>query len=459
MTTPAIPDRGDSPHILVADDDADLLRLLGLRLESAGYRVSRAASAEEALSFLAAERFGLLITDLRMDGMDGLALLRQVKRDSPTLPVIVLTAHGTIPDAVEATRQGAFGFVTKPFEPKELLEQVARGLGLEGEGGPKSVHAGKDAWRRSVITRSPLMQDLMDQVRLVAESDVSVLVHGESGTGKEVIAQAIHDASPRVDQAFLAVNCGAIPEDLLESELFGHRRGAFTGAVRDHKGLFQSADGGTLLLDEIGDMPLPLQVKLLRVLEQNEVKPVGASAPIAVDVRILSATHQDLEAAIHAGRFREDLFYRLNVVSLTIPPLRERREDVPLLVDHFLKLISRRTGRPMGVYAPEGMEYLVHAPWPGNVRQLYNVVEQTVALSAGEVIPLPLVERAVGAAIDEIPSFAEAREGFEREYLVRLLKINNGNVANAARMAKRNRTEFYRLLQRHNLTASMFKRD
>jgi len=458
LTTPTTPDTDASPHILVADDDADLLRLLGLRLESAGYRVSRAASAEEALSFLAAERFGLLITDLRMDGMDGLALLRQVKRDSPTLPVIVLTAHGTIPDAVEATRRGAFGFVTKPFEPKELLEQVARALGLEGEGGPRQVHAGKDAWRRSVITRSPLMQDLMDQVRLVAESDVSVLVHGESGTGKEVIAQAIHDASPRVDEAFLAVNCGAIPEDLLESELFGHRRGAFTGAVRDHKGLFQSADGGTLLLDEIGDMPLPLQVKLLRVLEQNEVKPVGASAPIAVDVRILSATHQDLEAAIHAGSFREDLFYRLNVVSLTIPPLRERREDVPLLVDHFLKRVSQRTGRPLGVFAPEGMEYLVHAPWPGNVRQLYNVVEQTVALSAGEVIPLPLVERAVGAAIDEIPSFAEAREGFERDYLVRLLKISNGNVANAARMAKRNRTEFYRLLQRHNLTASMFKR-
>ena len=456
--TAAIPDPPQGPHILVADDDADLLRLLGLRLESAGYRVSRAASAEQALSFLAVDRFGLLITDLRMGGMDGLALLRQVKRSSPTLPVILLTAHGTIPDAVEATRQGAFGFVTKPFEPKDLLEQVARALGLEGEGGPGQTHADNDAWRRHVVTHSPLMHELLDQVRLVAESGVSVLVHGESGTGKEVIAQAIHDASGRVDEVFLAVNCGAIPEDLLESELFGHRKGAFTGAHREHKGLFQSAHGGTLLLDEIGDMPLPLQVKLLRVLEQGEVKPVGASGPVAVDVRIISATHQDLEAAIKRGTFREDLFYRLNVVSLTVPPLRERREDVPLLTDHFLKRVAQRSGRPPGVYAPESMEYLVHAPWPGNVRQLYNVVEQTVALSAGEVIPLPLVERAVGAAIEGIPSFAEAREGFEREYLVRLLKVSNGNVANAARMAKRNRTEFYRLLQRHSLTPSMFKR-
>jgi two-component system response regulator GlrR len=442
----------------VVDDDPDLLRLLGLRLEGNGYRVSTAISAEEALSYLSAQRFGLLITDLRMGGMDGLELLSRVKADYPILPVILLTAHGTIPDAVKATRLGAFGFVTKPFDPQDLLEQVAKALGRDGPGRHAADNADRPAWRREVITRSPIMEDLMEQTRLIAESDVSVLIHGESGTGKEVLARAIHNASHRFEKPFLGVNCGAIADELLESELFGHRRGAFTGAIRENKGLFQSADTGTLLLDEIGDMPLPLQVKLLRVLEQKEVSPVGAARPVAVDVRIVSATHQDLEVAINSGAFREDLYYRLNVVSLTIPPLRERREDIPLLAEHFLKRIAGRSAKVVKVFAPESMDYLIHAPWPGNVRQLYNVVEQTLVLTAGEVIPLALVERAVGAQRQDIPSFAEAKLGFERDYLVRLLKINNGNVAAAARMAKRNRTEFYRLLQRHDLTAAMFKR-
>lgn len=447
-------------RVLVVDDDPDLLRLLDLRLCSVGYSVGTASSAEQALAYLASERFSLLITDLRMTGMDGLGLLRAAKRLYPTLPVILLTAHGTIPDAVQATRQGAFGFVTKPFDPKELLEQVDSALALSGSGSGSGADESEPtpAWRRDLVTCSPLMEDLLDQVGMVADGTARVLVSGQSGTGKEMVARAIHQASGRRSKPFFAVNCGAIPEDLLESELFGHRKGAFTGAHTDHQGLFQAADGGTLLLDEIGDMPLTLQVKLLRVLEQNEVRPVGAVRPVAVDVRIVSATHRDLGSAIQDRTFREDLYYRLNVISLTIPPLRERREDIPLLVEHFLESIARRHGARQRVFAPEGIELLARAPWPGNVRQLYNVVEQTVAFSTGEVIPVSLVQRALGAQEDGIPPLAVAREGFERDYLIRLLKVTNGNVASAARMAQRNRTEFYRLLERHKLKSATFRK-
>ena len=379
-------------RILIVDDDPGLLRLLSLRLSSTGYSVVAAGSAAEALSHLAAERFRLLITDLCMDRMDGIELLEQVKRDFPAMPVIIITAQGTIPVAVEATRQGAFAFVTKPFNHHDFLEQIARAVKLGGAwaGTEQSPETG-GAWRERFITRSGVMEEVMGQVAMVARSSATVLIQGESGTGKELIAQTVHQLSGRAEKPFVAINCGAIPKDLLESELFGHRRGAFTGAHRDHKGLFQEADGGTLLLDEIGDMPAALQIKLLRVIQEGEVRPVGAVRSIPVDVRIVSATHQDLEAAIREGRFRADLYYRLNVVAVAIPPLRERREDVPLLAEHFLTQVAERTDSTKKVFAPAALEHLVNQPWPGNVRQLYNVVEQTAVLSTAKVIPLSLI--------------------------------------------------------------------
>jgi two-component system response regulator GlrR len=272
-----------------------------------------------------------------------------------------------------------------------------------------------------------------------------------------MMARAIHRASARAPKPFIAVNCGAIPEALLESELFGHVKGAFTDAVTSHKGLFQAADGGTLLLDEIGDMPPALQVKLLRVLQERAVRPVGSSQSHPVDVRIISATHRDLEAAMAAGQFREDLYYRLNVVTLTLPTLAERREDIPLLANHFLQKLAAKYGRRLSGFAPEALKALIGAPWPGNVRQLYNVVEQVCALATTPLVPLALVQRALRVPSVQVLTYAEAKQRFEREYLVGLLKLTDGNVADAARLADRNRTEFYRLLQKHELTPGHFQ--
>jgi two-component system response regulator GlrR len=426
-----------------------------MRLTASGYAVTAVESGEAALASLAVARPQVVVTDLRMHGMDGMALFDAIHRDSPSLPVVILTAHGTIPEAVTATRRGVFSFLTKPFEPKVLLDTVADAMRLSsppggGSGEPQS-------WRGEIITRCSGMEDLLAQARRVAVSDASVCLYGASGTGKELLARAIHRASPRSGAPFVAVNCGAIPEGLLESELFGHKKGSFTGAVSDRRGLFQAAQGGTLFLDEIGDMPLPLQVKLLRALEERKVRPVGSHETFDVDVRVIAATHRKLEERIAAGEFREDLYYRLNVVKLYIPTLAERREDIPLLANEFLARLGARYRRGPLAFSPEAMQLLVSAPWPGNVRQLLNAVEQAVALAATEVIPESLVRQALDAGDTALTPLDEARRAFERDYLVRILKITGGNVTKAARLAGRNRTEFYRLLERHSLEPSVFK--
>src|SRR5207237_9550613 len=301
------------------------------------------------------------------------------------------------------------------------------------------------------------MEDLLSQARRVAASDASVCIFGASGTGKELLARAIQRASPRAQAPFVAVNCGAIPEGLLESELFGHKKGSFTGAVADRRGLFQAAQAGTLFLDEVGDMPLPLQVKLLRALEERKVRPVGSHEQYDVDVRVISATHRKLEEKIQAGEFREDLYARLNVVKLYIPALAERREDIPLLANHFLSRLAERYRRGTLSFSPEAMQLLVSAPWPGNVRQLLNVIEQAVALAPTEVMPESLVRQALDAGDTALTALDGARKAFERDYLVRILKNTGGNVTKAALVAGRNRTEFYRLLERHSLEPGMFK--
>jgi two-component system response regulator GlrR len=444
-------------RILLVDDDEALLRLLTMRLLAAGYEITAANSGEEALAQLPLLRPHLIVTDLQMNGMDGLTLFNQVHKRNPTLPVLILTAHGTIPDAVEATRRGVFSYLTKPFNSKVLEEHIARALKITGEGAAADTDGASDVWRKEIVTRSPLMESLLTQARLIADSDTSVLIQGQSGTGKEVLARAIHKASPRATASFVALNCSAIPETLFESELFGHKKGAFTGATRDHPGMFRAAEGGTLFLDEVGDMPLGFQVKLLRALQERVIRPVGSTESMPVDVRIISATHQDLALALAENRFREDLYYRLNVVNLELPSLAERREDISLLANHFLKGFPEATKRGVTGFSSEAQEAMLHAPWPGNVRQLHNVVEQSVALSTTPLIPASLVQRALRNEFDEIPSFVEARSQFERDYLTQVLQITNGNVAQAARIAKRNRTEFYKLLHKHQLSPPQFK--
>mgnify|MGYP000330101050 CR=1 FL=1 len=441
-----------SNYLLLVDDDPDLLRLLAIRLEAAGYRVETASNGQEALARASIERPLLVISDMQMPGMDGAALFDALRVQHPLLPVIILTAHGSIPDAVAATQRGVFGYLTKPYEPKDLLDLVARALRL----GPGNEQGTTAHWRSDIVTQNNVMGDLLARAELVAAGDASVLLLGESGTGKEVLAKAIHRASPRRDAPFIAVNCGAIPENLLESELFGYVKGAFTGANRDQRGLIPEADGGTLFLDEIGDMPMPLQVKLLRVLEERQVRPVGSTRNTPVNIRVISATHRDLAEEMAAGQFRSDLYYRLNVVSLQIPALSERRDDIPLLANHFLQRLATRYSKEINGFAPDAMELLVRASWPGNARQLLNVVEQAVALSTTAMIPPGLVQQAIRET-EEIVPFDEARRRFESDYLVRLLKMTGGNVAQAAKLAQRNRTDFYKLLQRHALEPALFK--
>ncbi len=347
---------------------------------------------------------------------------------SPGMPVIILTAHGSIPDAVAATQQGVFSFLTKPVDKDALYKAIDEALEHSGS-------ATDDQWRESIVTRSPVMLRLLEQARMVAQSDVSVLINGQSGTGKEILAQAIHNASPRSKRAFIAINCGALPEQLLESELFGHARGAFTGAVSSREGLFQAAEGGTLFLDEIGDMPIPLQVKLLRVLQERKVRPLGSNRDIDINVRIISATHRDLPKAMERGEFREDLFYRLNVVNLKIPALAERAEDIPLLANHLLRQSADRHKPFVRAFSTDAMKRLMTASWPGNVRQLVNVIEQCVALTSSPVISDALVEQALEGENTALPTFVEARNQFELNYLRKLLQITKGNVTHAARMA------------------------
>jgi two-component system response regulator GlrR len=437
-------------RILVVDDDPGLLRLLTIRLRAEQYDVEAMENGVQALAAATRFRPDLVISDLRMDQLDGIGLLKELQNRWPGLKVILLTAHGTIPDAVQATQMGAFGFLTKPVEKQELLDQVQKALKISG-----FVDNDQD-WRSDFMTRSPIMEEKLAQAHMVAGTDARVLITGESGTGKELLARAIHKASPRRNRPFVSINCSAMAENMLESELFGHAAGAFAGATSDHRGLFQTAEGGTLLLDEIGDMPMRLQVKLLRALQENLIRPVGSTQAITANVRVISSTHSDLQQSMAGGQFREDLYYRLNVVHIEMPPLNRRREDIPVLVAHFLAAITQESGTRK-IYAPEAVELLATSDWPGNVRQLQNVVRQNVALSQTPIIPVELVQQSLGGSQGKLPSFDEARDEFTRSYLSQILQITGGNVSQAARLAKRNRTDFYKLLGRHQLVPDDFK--
>lgn len=445
-----------TPNILIVDDDKDILKLISMRLNAAGYATVTANNGAEAMSAIILQRPDLVISDLRMPTMDGMTLLDAIQQSHPSLPVIMLTAQGSIPDAVNATQRGVFSFLTKPFDSQALLQQVASALRLNGTQ-THTDSSDDESWRADILTRSSTMESLLGQAKLVANTDASVFIQGESGSGKELLARAIHRYSARSAKPFVAINCGAIPENLLESELFGHSKGAFTGAINNHVGLFQSAEGGTLFLDEIGDMPQALQVKVLRALQERMIRPVGSTANIQINLRLISATHRNLVNEMKEGRFREDLFYRINVVSLDIPSLANRREDISLLANHFLQVFSQKYKKKLHSFAPDALEILITAPWPGNVRQLQNIVEQTVVLATTQVIPVNLVQKALQESSNSVIPLNVARQQFEFNYLINILKTTEGNVTQAAKLAQRNRTEFYRLLDRHNIQASIFK--
>lgn len=446
------------PRILLVDDDQGLLHLISTRLRANSYAVTAVDSAEKALAQLPVCRPHVVVTDLKMPGMNGMELFAAIQAKDPRLPVIILTANGTIPDAVAATRDGVFSYLEKPFSPDVLLGSISRALSHSGTALDTDADEGDQEWRQHIISRSQVMEAVLAQARAAATSDANILIQSETGTGKELLAAAVHQASSRRNQPFIAFNCAAIPETLLESELFGHSAGSFTGAHKAHIGLFQAADRGSLFLDEVGDMPLNAQAKLLRVLEKREVRPLGATNTVAIDVRIIAATHHDLAARVADGSFREDLYYRLNVLTLELPPLAQRREDILVLASHFCRQFAERHGRPLASFSPEATALLSSAPWPGNVRQLCNVVEQCVILSPTPHISHALVARALRSKPDRLLSLNEARDQFEHDYLIRLLNLTEGNIALAARLAERNRSEFYKLLKRHGLDPASFRR-
>jgi two-component system response regulator AtoC len=457
-------------RILVVDDKENIVKLF-TRLLGESYRVTSAADGAEALALVAAASFDVVVTDLRMPGADGFEVLRAVKARAPETEVIMMTAYATVSDAVEAMKQGAYDYLQKPFDPDDASLLVARALEhrrqqARAAPGPAAV-AAPDF--HGLVGRSSPVREACRLLEQAGKLDITVLVSGETGTGKELAARAVHDLSGRRERRFVPVNCGALPAELVESELFGHARGSFTGATGMKRGLFEEAEGGTIFLDEIGELPLPVQVKLNRVLQEKELRRVGETTPIKVNVRVIAATHRDLKAEVQAGRFREDLYYRLAVFPVVMPPLRDRREDLPLLAAHFLAKHARVLGRPLAGFEPEALEALTGWGWPGNVRELENAVERAVALSQGNIIerrdlPAELSGAPGGAAAAEglaRLSYREAvdlaRDRVTRDYLVALLRELEGNVTRAAERAGVARESLHRLLKRYGVRSEDFK--
>ncbi len=440
-------------RLLIVDDDEDILNLLVKWFESEGATPATARDGRQALEHIDKERPDLVITDLVMNGMDGLKLLSEIHRRDPIMPVIMVSGQAVIADAMKAAHLGVSAFLTKPLKQKELVDALKQAL--DNSGVRRAAH--RDGFASGIVYQSKQMAELLDRARLVSSVDSTVLISGNTGTGKELLARAIHEGSPRSAEDFVSVNCSAIPEQLLESELFGHEKGSFSGAANRHDGLFRAASGGTMFLDEIGDMPLALQSKLLRVLQDFEVRPVGSTKCYPVDVRVVSATHRDLTQAVEEGEFREDLYYRLSVVPLHMPALDERREDINPIAEHLLETLCKRHKLGQKKFAPEAKKILSSVSWPGNVRQLGNVIEQCAVLSGGEIITAEMVKTALSQRPGEVLPLDEAKKNFERDYLISVLRITGGQVSNAARLAGRNRTDFYKLLSKHELDAAEFR--
>ncbi len=450
--------------ILVVDDDRNLLELLRMRLESADYEVVAAFKEEDAIEAVKAQTFDLSIVDLQLFRQDGISLMEELHLILPEMPVIILTAFGTIESAVEAMKRGAFSYVTKPFDPQQLLLQIEKALENRKLTSEIKRLKGLLAERydfENIIARSGKMQRVLELVSQIARTESTVFIHGESGTGKELIAKAIHLASERKDKPFVAINCAALPEPLLESKLFGHEKGAFTGAVRSAKGLFSQAHEGTIFLDEIGDMSLSIQAKLLRVLQERQFYPLGSERLLEVDVRVIVATNKDLKEEVKKGLFREDLFYRIHVIPVYLSPLRERKEDVPALVEHFLKKYSQQMKKEVKGLTPQAIQRLMLHDWPGNVRELENTIEYAVAMTQQDMINEEFILQTKDVDVvsqGALKPLKEARDDYEKTYLIHLLDLCKGNVSKAAKLAGKYRADFYALLRKHDLDKSAFKK-
>lgn len=450
--------------ILVVDDDAVARELLAEALKKEGYDVEAFASGEEAIARGRTGRVDLVLTDIRMGAVDGLTVLREFKRMSVDTAIVVLTAFGSLEGAIEAIKQGAYDYLAKPFKKEEIKLVVQRSLDhcrlLRENSKFREELKHKDDWS-PLVGSSPAMLEVYKLVARVSESKSTVLLQGESGTGKELIARAIHANSPRRDRPFVPVNCGALPDTLLESEMFGYEKGAFTGAVGTKTGLFESANGGTLFLDEIGELGQALQVKLLRVMQDHEVRRVGGTGSIKVDVRIIAATNRDLEQFVKEGKFRDDLFYRLNVVRITLPSLKERQEDIPMLAHHFLQKCGAGATRAVRGFHPDTLALLKRYRWPGNVRELENAIERAVSLSHGPLLTpedLPAAIHQAASAAEQKAEMAETGdevcltlEEVEKRHLIRVLKEMKGNKVKAAKILGIDRRTLYRMAERFGL--------
>src|SRR4026208_220370 len=444
----------EQEHILVIDDEEGLLQLVKMRLTAMGFAVTACTSGRDAVTAAKTNRSDLPRTGVRLRGEGGLDVTEELLRIHPGLFYIILTAHGSIPNAVEAVQRGAFGYLTKPFDDKELKAKIEEGLSPQRMS--REIQRLKSLVNElygmeNVVARSPAMHRLLQQVIQVADSDATMLLFGETGTGKEVFARVIHSNSRRNKGPFVALNCTAIPETLFESELFGHVRGAFTSAHGAKRGLFQSANGGTLFLDEIGEIPLSMQGKLLRAVQAREVREVGAEHPTKIDVRIIAATNKDLGESVKNGSFRNDLYYRLSVVTLFLPPLRDRRDDIPLLAQHFLTASGKRANKTLRGFTPAALNRLVTHPWPGNVRELENIIEKATVMTRQDMITPDLLP-SMGASPDApLKPLTEAKEEFEKTYLKNVLELTGGNISRAAQFAGRYRADFYKMLQKYGM--------
>lgn len=447
--------------ILVVDDDRSLLEVIRMRLESSNYDVVTASDEDEALNLVNSNKIDLSLIDLQLGHIDGISLMEKIHLINHDIPVIIFTAYGSIESTVEAMKKGAYSYITKPFDPWDLLCQIEKAL--EKNKLAYEVKKLRGLLREkyeftNIVGKSEKMQSVLHKVSLVAETDSTVFLYGESGTGKELIAWATHLSSKRKDKSFIAINCAAIPETLIESELFGHKKGAFTGADKDKHGLFSQADEGTLFLDEIANMSLSAQNKLLRFLQEKQFYPVGSKRPVNVDVRVIVATNKELRQEVQHGRFRDDLFYRIHVIPIYLFPLRERKEDIPDLVEHFLNKFRKEMNKEVNGLSPEAMQRLMAYDWPGNIRELENTIEYAMAMAQEDIISEALILPDKTISIEPIIPLADAKAEFERRYLTYLLGYTEGNVSKASKMAGKYRADFYNLLKKHNLKPEDFKR-
>ncbi|RKY96660.1 MAG: hypothetical protein DRQ06_00870 [Candidatus Hydrothermota bacterium] len=449
-------------RILIVDDEASVGQFLSIMLEREGYKVEAVLSGKEALEKIAENPPQVVLADLRMPEMDGIELLTRIKEEDPRIAVVIMTAYGSLESAVEAMRKGAFDYVMKPFQIEEIKLVIKRAIEERKlrEENLELKRRVKQYELKEIVGKNEKFQRVLELAKKVAPTDSTVLIRGESGTGKELIAKAIHNMSPRANNPFIAINMAALPEELLESELFGYTKGAFTGATKNKEGLFKAAEGGTILLDEISEASPRIQVKILRALQEKEITPVGSTKTIKVDVRIIASTNADLEKMVAEGRFREDLYYRLNVVYIHLPPLRERKDDIPLLTNHFLKKYTSLYNLPPKKISDETMKILLEYSWPGNVRELENAIERAVILSEGDVIkPADLPEKirdrfSVGGVSDQVSLSGLTLEELERRYILQVLDETGWNKNRAAQILGIDPSTLYRKLQRYGLSKS-----